>query len=134
MRKYKMSFDGTEVDLDDPELYKNYPNTDKELDNLMFCEIGKTLVYMDYFESRKHLFPKRKKKDKFAKLSDWYPDLEGTEKGNRIVEIGNSGYNQRQRVYKLIQNFADNRKDNYNNLMWYKEQIFLLQDETENMC
>ena len=46
----------------------------------------------------------------------------------------NCGYYQRQRVYKLIKNFAENRKNNYKNILWYKEQIFLLQDETENMC
>lgn len=41
---------------------------------------------------------------------------------------------QRKRVNKLIQNFTENRKHNYQNLMWYKEQVFLFEDETENMC
>ena len=38
------------------------------------------------------------------------------------------------RCLTLIQKFTTERKDNYNNLMWYQEQIFLFQDETENMC
>ncbi len=65
------------------------------------------------------------------KLSEMYSKFESDD---RLIEINNSGYNQRQRVYKLIKYFADNRKDNYDNLMWLKEQCFLLDDETENMC
>jgi hypothetical protein len=34
----------------------------------------------------------------------------------------------------MIKDFADNRKNNYDNLQWYREQVFLFQDETENMC
>ena len=41
---------------------------------------------------------------------------------------------QRIRIEKLIKDFADNRKNNYENVLWYQEQIFLFQDETENMC
>lgn len=127
MREYKMHFDGKKVDLDDPKLYEYLPNTEKELDNLMFCEIGKALVYMDYFPSRKGVFPKRKKKDRFVEL---FPE----KWPGKMFEVANTGYNQRQRIYKLIENFATERKNNYHNLQWYKERIFLFQDETENMC
>lgn len=41
---------------------------------------------------------------------------------------------QKERVDQLIQNFADNERENYSNVLWYQEQIFLFQDETENMC
>lgn len=41
---------------------------------------------------------------------------------------------QRKRIIQLIKKFADDRHNNYQNKMWYKEQIFLFQDETENMC
>ena len=41
---------------------------------------------------------------------------------------------QRIRVKKLITDFWKKRKNNYENIDWYKEQIFLFQDETENMC
>lgn len=41
---------------------------------------------------------------------------------------------QRLRVYELVRNFTNNRKDNYNNVNWYREQVFIFQDEIENMC
>ena len=41
---------------------------------------------------------------------------------------------QRERVVKLIKAFWKSRRDNWENPMWFKEQIFLFQDETENMC
>ncbi len=121
MRKYKTSFDRIVVDLDDTKIYDYLPKTSKALDSLMFCEIGKALVYMDYFHPE--VFSKRKKKERFVEL-----------KPGKMIEMNNSGYNQRQRVYKLIENFASNRHNNYDNLQWYKEQIYLFQDETENMC
>jgi hypothetical protein len=132
MREYKLTgvYPGT-VDLDDPETYKHLPKTRKLLRNLMFREIGYALVYMDYFPNRKGLFPKRKKKDKFIKLSEMYPD---TKFPNKKIEINNVSYNQRQRVYALIKRFAENERENMNNVMWYKEMVFLFQDETENMC
>jgi hypothetical protein len=127
MREYKTSFDGHVVDLDDESIYDYLPKTLKELDNLMFCEIGKSLVYMDHLESRKGLFSKRKKKEKFVELS---PE----KMPGKMFEVGNSGYNQRQRIYKLINHFSNNRHKNYDNLNWIKEQIYLFQDEVENMC
>ena len=47
-RPFKDAF-GHTVDLDDDKTYKNLPKTDRELDDKMFEEIGKALVYMDYF-------------------------------------------------------------------------------------
>lgn len=41
---------------------------------------------------------------------------------------------QKNRVNLLIEDFTKNEKENYNNIMWYKEKIFLFQDEIENMC
>ena len=35
-------------------------------------------------------------------------------------------------VYKKL--IYDYGKKNYNNVLWYQEQIFLFQDEIENMC
>lgn len=109
MREFKCSPYGDVVDLDDPKTYDHLPKTSKELDDLMFCEIGKALVYMDYFHS--DWFHKKKKTGLMSACSK-----------------------QRQRINKLIKNFADNRKDHYNDILWYQEQIFLFQDETENMC
>ena len=41
---------------------------------------------------------------------------------------------QMKRADKIIKNFTDNEKQNYENVMWYQEHIFLFQDEVENMC
>ena len=41
---------------------------------------------------------------------------------------------QRKRINILIKEFATNRKHNYKNKKWYKEQVFKFQEETENMC
>jgi len=51
-----------------------------------------------------------------------------------IFDNYDSGVKQKERVNDLINNFTDNERENYDNIMWYKEQIFLFQDETENMC
>lgn len=120
MRKYRSRFG--EVDLDSPKTYKEYPNDLKELDKLMFREIGYALVYMDYF--RKEHFPNERQKPRMVS----HPYVK------KKIDIANVSYSQRQRVYKLIKNFAKERKNNYGNKKWYKEQIFLFQDETENMC
>jgi hypothetical protein len=101
MRNFRCSL-GEEVDLDDPETYNYLPKTCNELDNLMFQEIGRALVYMDWFY--------------------W-----------NEFSVG-CGWEQRKRVKNLITFFADNRKDHYTDLMWLKEQVFLFQDEIENMC
>ena len=41
---------------------------------------------------------------------------------------------QRQRVNKLIKDFTDERKNHSTDVLWYQEQLFLFQDEIENMC
>lgn len=41
---------------------------------------------------------------------------------------------QKKKVKKLIKNFTENESKNYENVLWYQEQIFLFQDEIENMC
>ena len=51
-----------------------------------------------------------------------------------IFDNYDSGVKQKERVNDLINNFTDNERENYDNIMWYNEQIFLFQDETENMC
>ena len=102
MRKFVCSPFGEEVDLDNPETFSYLPDDPKELDDMMFKEIGQALVYMDYFHPQ------------------WF--TEGKDGG------------QRKKVMERIKYFADNRKEHYDDVMWYKEQIFLFQDETENMC
>ncbi len=49
----------------------------------------------------------------------FYPDWDKAQKG---------------RINVLIKNFADNRRENYKNFKWYREQLFLFEEETENMC
>lgn len=41
---------------------------------------------------------------------------------------------QRERILKLIENFTKERLNNYQNIIWRQEQIFIFQDEIENMC
>jgi hypothetical protein len=96
MREFRTAMMGT-VDLDDPKTYEYLPQTEKELDNKMFEEIGKALVYVKYFRP---------------------------------------GWDKKQvkRINILIKDFADNRQKNYGNVQWIKEQVFMFQDETENMC
>lgn len=139
MRKYKPAF-GKEIDLDNPKTYSFLPKTKEELRNLMFREIGYAIVYMDFFPDRKKYFPKNKQKSKMVKMSDMFPNAKYP---NKKIDINNSSYNQRQRIYKLIKYFAENenkysytedKNKKLKNLMWYKEQVFLFQDETENMC
>ena len=106
MRKYITAFDGEEVDLDDYNIYNYLPNDIKMLDDKMFKEIGYALCYMNNFHP------------------EFFSEYAG-------IDYENS---QKNRVMKLIENFCDNRENNYNNVMWYKEQVFLFQDEIENMC
>lgn len=102
MRKYVCSPFGEEVDLDNPETFSYLPDDPKQLDDMMFKEIGQALVYMDFFHPR------------------WF--TEGKDGG------------QRKKVMERIKYFADNRKEHYGDVKWLKEQVFLIQDETENMC
>jgi len=103
MRLFKTSFDGLEVDLDDPKTYEYLPDNTKELRQIMLSEIGYVHCYLNY----------------------WHKDIFGSYKHNG---------NQIKRIKKLIKYFADNERENTNNIMWYKEQIYLFQDEIENMC
>ena len=114
MRKHICSFDGESVDLDNPETYDYLPKNTLDLDNLMFREIGKAICYMDYF----------------------HPDLYPKRKTMKVIDSGllSSCLKQRQRVNNLIENFTKERKNHYTDTLWYQEQIFLFQDETENMC
>ena len=107
MRKFECPF-GEIVDLDDPTTYDYLPKDKISLDEKMFCEIGKALTYMNYFHP--DIFPKRKNKN----------------------DLTICGWQQRQRVNQLIKNFAD--KNHYDDVLWYQEQIFLFQEEIENMC
>ena len=105
MREFRTAF-AEIVDLDDPKTYEYLPQDRKELDNMMFCEIGQALVYMYHFKTRRDMFTKEHE----------------------------CGWKQRIRVNILIQKWADERSNNYENTMWIQEQIFIFQDETENMC
>ena len=96
MREFTCAM-GEVVDLDDDKTYDYLPKTDKELDKLMFSEIGMALVYI------KHFHP------------DW-------------------GESQSNRIDKLVESFAEERSNNYGNVIWLREQVFIFQDETENMC
>ena len=41
---------------------------------------------------------------------------------------------QKIRVDKLIKKFTEEEEANYKNALWYKGQIFIFEEETENMC
>ena len=110
MRQFKTAMYGT-VDLDDEVTYKHLPDDVNELDEKMFNEIGKAICYMDYWYLED--FPKKRPKK---------------------TDINYWGYKQRKRVEVLIDIFTKERKNNYKNKMWYKEKLYILQDETENMC
>ena len=56
MREFKCSL-GELVDLDDPNTYVYLTDNCDLLDDLMFKEIGQTLVYMNYFHVE--YFPKK---------------------------------------------------------------------------
>ena len=112
MREFSTAFNG-KVDLDNPETYKHLPEGVRKLDSMMFLKIGEALVYMDYFHP--DIFPKKETGTK----GNWHD---------------NAGFYQRKRVEKLIKHFAENRGDNWENEVWFKEQIFVFEEETENMC
>ncbi len=132
MRKYREHFDGRELDLDDPTIYAHLPNTVNELNDRMLKEIGYAICYMDYWHP--DVFGKEKKEPILTDESGaeiW--TKEEIEKGYPDG-LANSGFYQRQRVYGLIENFTKNRRDNWKNIQWFKEQVFLFEDEIENMC
>lgn len=51
-------------------------------------------------------------------------------------EFGKEKYGKLQinRINKLIKYFSENLMNNYTNTIWLKEQLFLFEDETENLC
>ena len=126
MRNFREQPSGVMVDLDDPETYKYLPDNEKDLDNLMFREIGMATCYMDYWHP--DVFPKEKQ--------DPHPDIEWTKEEiekDLPDQHANCGYYQRLRVYDLIKIFTEGRRHNYGNIMWFKEQVFRFQNETENI-
>jgi hypothetical protein len=129
MRKYKPVY-FPEVDLDDPKTYDYLPKDYKSLRNLMFREIGYAICYMDYFPNRKGFYPKEKQKPDKVRICDMFPN----QKSKKLIDIANVSYKQRKRVEKMIKFFAENEDKHMKDLMWFKEQIFLFQDEIENMC
>lgn len=114
-------FMGEEWDLDDPRTFQNFPTTIDELEKKMFSEIGMALCYMDYM--RAPYFDEHKAED--------YPLVDEAN-----LKRLNSGYNQRLRVNALIKTYCDERlkRMRANDIMWFKQQIFIFQDEVENQC
>ena len=53
----------------------------------------------------------------------WHKDFK------RLQECG-----QRERVENLIKDFTENEKQHYEDIVWYKEQVFIFQDAIENLC
>jgi hypothetical protein len=49
-----------------------------------------------------------------------------------IFDSDTSG--QVRRVENLIKDFTDNERENYDNVLWYQEKVYLFLDEIENMC
>jgi len=50
--------------------------------------------------------------------------------------INSDVYNKskkKRKIMKIIKYFITHRKDNLDNIIWNKEQLYLLLDETENM-
>lgn len=41
---------------------------------------------------------------------------------------------QVRRVEILIKDFTENERENYDNVLWYQEKLYLFKDEIENMC
>ncbi len=59
----------------------------------------------------------------YCYMNYWHPEIFKT-----------VGFQQKNRVLSFIEAFALAEKNNRENVMWYKEQVFLFQDEIENMC
>jgi hypothetical protein len=59
----------------------------------------------------------------YCYMNFWHKDIFGSRDGG-----------QKLRVEELVKNFTENEKKNYSNILWYQEQIFLFQNEIENMC
>lgn len=93
---------------------------------------GDLEVDLDDPKTYEHL-PKKTKELRQLMLSEigysyyyinfWYKDV-----------FGVRDFGQKERVEELVKNFTENERHNYDNVLWYQEQIFLFQDEIENMC
>ena len=59
----------------------------------------------------------------YCYMSFWYKDI-----------FKKQGRKQKKQVKLFIKNFIKNEEQNYENVLWYQEQIFLFQNEIENMC
>lgn len=59
----------------------------------------------------------------YCYMNFWHKDI-----------FDSAGYGQRVRVEALVKSFTENESKHYDNVLWYQEQIFLFEDETENMC
>lgn len=106
MRIFKCRPFGEEVDLDNPETYEGLPKTVKELREMMLAKIGFAYCYTEF----------------------WHKDL--FDKMDKV---------QRNRIKLLVKNFTENEKQYWGKngedaVLWYQEQIFLFEDEIENMC
>lgn len=111
MRPFKTRPFGDIVDLDDDSTYLYLSNkTARELEVIMLSEIGYALCYMNISHS------------------DLYPHSKSDN------DLYDSGYNQRKRIEKLIDFYWKNRINHYDDIKWIREQIFIFQDEIENMC
>ncbi|GMR07000.1 MAG: hypothetical protein BMS9Abin26_0002 [Gammaproteobacteria bacterium] len=44
------------------------------------------------------------------------------------------GLEQKNRVHEFISKYVDTDKSGIDDVLWYQEQVFLFQDEIENMC
>lgn len=59
----------------------------------------------------------------YCYMNYWHKDIFGIEDGG-----------PKERIEQLVKNFTSNERENYDNVLWYQEQILLFQDEIENMC
>lgn len=123
MRTFTQKFSGFVVDLDDPSTYDYIGSDDVNvLNDIMLSRIGYSICYMDYWN--KNIFATEPKVPEMMEY-----------KGRMVdINIENVGYQQRIRVNSLIEDFTKNRSKNWENPLWFKEQIFIFDDETENMC
>ncbi len=106
MRSYRLTdLSNKVVDLDDGSIYSHLPDDYDSLFNLMCKEIGFALSYMDFIH--RELFPLTSE--------------------------------QRIRVNELVDKFWKERREKKyfggpESILWMREQVYVLQDEIENMC
>ncbi len=106
-----VTWDGVEVDLNDPELYlegEEYKGTPEELRGKCLKEIGYAHMYTHYF---------------------WPPT-------ERHPDMWKS---QWSRIDKLCKEFAAGQRahrfeDSEENRLWFKKWMYRFADEIENMC